>query len=631
MKRHLFCRSAVFIFILLFSSAAIQAAGKFSYTPERPKAGEEIVIKYNAEGTGLSGAEKPEMVAYLYSVDLDETRGVEMKKEGNLWTASLTTSPSTRGILIKFKSGDDFDNNKGKGFVINLYGSSGKEVPGTYAGLAAARGIWGPRYLEMERDREGANKLFLEEFKKNPQVKAEYLEMYFSVISPLMGEKANSIIAKELLQAEKKPVDSEEYLSFMSTWYGSIKNAAKSAQYRKALLEKYPAGKYAQAEKYNEIEKTSDLNKKLEMTKSFEASYPESEYIPELYHRLASLYLEKKMLKEAGELLKNNPGRILPYTFYIISGGISSYEEGDISLAGELAVQGVEKGRQDLSNAGAKKPKFLSLSEWQQEQQYPLGLNLYGLGKIQNKMGKKDEAIASLSEALGFLRNTESSADELYASLLIEKGENEKALRHLEQVIQSGNGTPQMRDYLKTAYTGKNGGENGFNEYVSRIDQAAKDNLLQKLKKEMLNDKAPDFKLKDLDGKEVSLSSLKGKTVVLDFWATWCPPCRASFPGMKKAVEKYSANPDVRFIFIDTRERVEDKKKNAADFLAKNQYPFYVLLDTESKVNELFKVPGIPTKIVIDKDGMIRFKVVGFGGNIEQMLEEIDAMIALAN
>src|SRR5690606_21153544 len=122
----------------------------------------------------------------------------------------------------------------------------------------------------------------------------------------------------------------------------------------------------------------------------------------------------------------------------------------------------------------------------------------------------------------------------------------------------------------------------------------------------------------------------KGKVVVVDFWATWCGPCKASFPGMQKMVSKYQDKDDVKFIFIDTWESVENKEKNASEFITKNNYSFHVLMDNDNKVVEQSKVEGIPTKFVIDKQGRIRFKSVGFDGSDDKLMKELTAMIDMA-
>jgi len=133
-----------------------------------------------------------------------------------------------------------------------------------------------------------------------------------------------------------------------------------------------------------------------------------------------------------------------------------------------------------------------------------------------------------------------------------------------------------------------------------------------------VNIPAPNFSLKDLNGKTVSLADYKGKTLVIDFWATWCVPCRESFPAVKMVMDKYKNDPDVKFLFIDTREKVEDFVPLIKKFLADNQYPFYVVLDekgTDGKMDKTYLkyvMPGIPTKYIIDKNGIIRFKHVGF-------------------
>lgn len=103
------------------------------------------------------------------------------------------------------------------------------------------------------------------------------------------------------------------------------------------------------------------------------------------------------------------------------------------------------------------------------------------------------------------------------------------------------------------------------------------------------------------------------------------------FPRSKKAVEKYKDNESVKFLFVNTWERVDNKLQNAKDFITKNNYPFHVLMDTENKVVADYKIDGIPTKFLIDKNGNIRFKSVGFSGNTDQIVTEISEMIKMVN
>lgn len=147
--------------------------------------------------------------------------------------------------------------------------------------------------------------------------------------------------------------------------------------------------------------------------------------------------------------------------------------------------------------------------------------------------------------------------------------------------------------------------------------------------KKMFSQPAPDFTLKDLTGKDVKLSELKGKIVVVDFWATWCGPCVQSFPGMQKVVNKYKDDTNVAFLFIATAENPRNREERIRKFLEKKKYTFQVLVDTDDTAAEKFGVNGIPMKFVIDPNGNIRFNSTGFNGSTEQTALEVEAMIEL--
>lgn len=145
---------------------------------------------------------------------------------------------------------------------------------------------------------------------------------------------------------------------------------------------------------------------------------------------------------------------------------------------------------------------------------------------------------------------------------------------------------------------------------------------------------APDFSLVDLDGKSVKLSDLRGKVVVLDFWATWCGPCIMSFPGMKLSMDKFKDNPNVKFLFVNTYERVsaDQWKSTVSTFVKQRGFTsFPVILDVGGEVAGSYGVNGIPAKFCIDKEGKIKFKSTGYLGSNDAIVAEMTHWIEEAS
>jgi peroxiredoxin/outer membrane lipoprotein-sorting protein len=126
---------------------------------------------------------------------------------------------------------------------------------------------------------------------------------------------------------------------------------------------------------------------------------------------------------------------------------------------------------------------------------------------------------------------------------------------------------------------------------------------------------APAFKLPGVDGKEVSIASLKGQVVVIDFWATWCGPCKLSLPHLDKMYQAEKAN-GVQIFAIDEQEDLKD----VTDFIKETKLGVPVLMDRDAKVGEAYGVEGIPQTVVIGKDGKVREVFVGFSEKMPEML-----------
>ncbi len=135
---------------------------------------------------------------------------------------------------------------------------------------------------------------------------------------------------------------------------------------------------------------------------------------------------------------------------------------------------------------------------------------------------------------------------------------------------------------------------------------------------------APDFNLKGLDGKPIQLSSMKGKVVLLDFWATWCPPCKAEIPHFKELYSQYHGKGlEVIGAALD-----QGGEKDVAPFAKQNQinYPL-AAAGTQELAQRYGGIRGIPTTFLIDKQGRIAQKYLGYQDKAV-FEKEIQALLA---
>ena len=140
-----------------------------------------------------------------------------------------------------------------------------------------------------------------------------------------------------------------------------------------------------------------------------------------------------------------------------------------------------------------------------------------------------------------------------------------------------------------------------------------------------------------MNGGMVDMSLLKGKIIVIDFWATWCNPCKAALPGMQMAVDSYRKDPDVCFFFLVTLENKPTYKSDIREYINKMGYRMTVLFDnpdSKGKPQTAFKeysskfgFSGIPHKMIIDGNGYLRWSSTGYHGSPTKLADEIRIII----
>ncbi len=218
----------------------------------------------------------------------------------------------------------------------------------------------------------------------------------------------------------------------------------------------------------------------------------------------------------------------------------------------------------------------------------------------------------------------------LLATNYVKKDNKAKALAVYENYLAVHPNDSSIINEMLPLFKAVYGEQADLNNFLASINGKGKQEAYEKIKKKRINIKAPDFTLVDRSGKKVSLSDYTGKVIILDFWATWCGPCLQAFPGMQTALDKYADNQEIVFLFINTWEREDNFKESVEKLLSKNKYTFHVLFDdNSSSTATAYAINGVPTKVVIDKKGYIRFQDNSGGGNIEELVRDLDIKIQL--
>lgn len=124
---------------------------------------------------------------------------------------------------------------------------------------------------------------------------------------------------------------------------------------------------------------------------------------------------------------------------------------------------------------------------------------------------------------------------------------------------------------------------------------------------------APSFTLENADGQKASLADYRGKTVIINFWATWCPPCKSEMPAINAAAK---ANPNVAVLAVD----LQEGPLPVRDFVQQMGLSFTPLLDTSGQVTALYHVNSLPSSFFIGPDGTIR--AINVGAMDQRMIEE---------
>ena len=630
------------LFISILAVAVLPAQPNFTalqLNPVYPGQNSGVEFVYNQSLSSLIRKEPIKVAVYLIGKEIKAMEPT-LKHYGSNYKGWVQTDSTTNAIAFVFYAGEEKDVNANKGYVVPVYNNKKEPVSGYYG---AAANLWGggmsDYFLGIEANTGVALMVLEEGIAKDPQLKydPEFLGNYFNFLSRAKKKEAKHLITKELQLFAAKPNLSEIDYTLIAQWYDRFKEKNVADSFRNIMKTTYPKGNWVKADATNALvlslraKKPADEKKAQVEEFLKQNSSDNQESIKEfLQQQVANAYVQEKNWKGLFEYAKNLTAASRASMFNNVSWNMAEEGIENIQEAKRMSYEATSWAENEVKAPTEKKPAMLTGLQWEEQRKrnFAMYADTYAFILYQN--GTYKEGLPYAKSAATYNKFADAEYNERYALLAEKALPASEAQKLIEGFVKSGKASAKTKAALKNIYVKEKGSDTGYAAYLTNLEEEAKIARRAEIAKGMINEPAPAFALKDFEGNSVSLASLKGKVVVVDFWATWCGPCIASMPGMKKAQDKYKGNPNVKFLFVDTWEKVDNKLQNAKDFMTKKGYDFHVLLDTEDNVVSDFKVSGIPTKFIVDGKGNIRFKAVGFDGNDDALVEELTTMIELA-
>lgn len=625
--------------------------------------GSSITFDYCSDSTKLAGEKSIKGIVYFWQDYSWRATDIALQQKGNIWSGEIKIPDDAALVAFKFYSGKKIDTGfRESDYVQFVLKPGNAPTPSSYIGWGLLRGKSTQQYSIPGYVNDSANYIgndvlrywYNQEMMHTP---AEFKNVYYYAaqtlaimqpgkISPAIQESVNKIIKSDSLGQ----LSEQDLMKCIEVVRSYLHNEALAKTLTQRALTKYPDGIQARDNELFRIYRIANNEEKEKEFASFLKRFPASKF-ENTHTESTGLYYSKLFQSVIyNQIIKNNNYALMyqyihesPYEI------LATYFWHMIQIPYKNKLMPAEKLRpyadlimqEIFSRPRRIDQQVYSESEWFEKICSDRKDALLAYSKILDETGATDQAMKWMRIIDPLFENKSSEFSDFYISLLQKTGHQNEILSIVKAGVKENAASPQMLEILKADYVSTKGSDAGFDAYVNALkDKKDVANQQHEIKKSLINQPIKLFTFDKLNGGKVNMAELKGKIIVLDFWATWCAPCKAAMPGMQMAVNKYKDDKNVAFFFIATMETDPKYKEKINDFISEKKYNFEVLLDgtvngklpnqqVYNNYSKAFHFSGIPQKMIIDGNGNLRWMATGYYGSPSALADEISYVITL--